>query len=159
MGTLTERFQIVHQIGRPSYKRAVDVRNALPVTKQKRYVVIPYIHMPELSWIFHHAVLVIGRAGANTVVELAMMGKIALLVPLPWSGGGEQMQNARWLARHGSAIVVNQRTVSPAALAQTIEDLWIHRGSYQKNAQSLTRGMPRDGARRMLAEIEHVVYV
>ncbi len=156
---LTTHFQIVHQTGTPSYQRAMEVHNALPAVQQKRYIVLSYLHMPELSWVLHHADLVVGRSGANTVVELAMMGKIAVLVPLPWSGGGEQMQNARWLARHGSAIVINQGMVSPVALAQTIEDLWTHRESYRKNAQSLTKGMPRDGAHRMLAEIEHVVYV
>ena len=48
------------------------------------------------------------RSGANTVMELAFSGKKAVLIPLPWSGGGEQMENARWLVHKDMAYIIAQ---------------------------------------------------
>ena len=52
---------------------------------------------------FAAADLIIGRAGAGTVAELAALGKPSILIPLPLSGGGEQDVNASLLDAIGAA--------------------------------------------------------
>ena len=61
--------------------------------------------------------LVIGRAGASTVAELAALGRPSLLVPLPHSLDQDQAANAAFLAQAGAADVVAQRDFDPAWLA------------------------------------------
>ncbi len=60
--------------------------------------------------------LVIGRAGASTVSELAAIGRACVLVPLPGSLDQDQAGNAAVLAKTGAADVVLQKDFTPAAL-------------------------------------------
>jgi len=58
--------------------------------------------------------LVVCRAGAISVAELALAGRPALLVPLGHVGGGEQFANARELERAGAARVLDSRNLAQA---------------------------------------------
>ena len=57
--------------------------------------------------------LVIGRSGASTVAELAVMGRPAILVPLPHAIDNDQLQNARRLAELGGAWCMEQKDLTP----------------------------------------------
>jgi UDP-N-acetylglucosamine--N-acetylmuramyl-(pentapeptide) pyrophosphoryl-undecaprenol N-acetylglucosamine transferase len=70
--------------------------------------------------------LVIGRAGASTVAELAVIGRPSILVPLPGSLDQDQAANADSLARIGAAKVLRQRDFTPEALATLLERLFTH---------------------------------
>ncbi|MET0640841.1 MAG: undecaprenyldiphospho-muramoylpentapeptide beta-N-acetylglucosaminyltransferase [Hyphomicrobium sp.] len=67
--------------------------------------------------------LVIGRAGASTVAELTIVGRPAILVPLPHALDNDQLNNARRLAESGGAWCIEQRTLSPERLADELEKL------------------------------------
>jgi UDP-N-acetylglucosamine--N-acetylmuramyl-(pentapeptide) pyrophosphoryl-undecaprenol N-acetylglucosamine transferase len=72
----------------------------------------------HLSW----AHLVIARAGASTVAELAAVGRPAILVPLPGAVDDHQSANARALAAAG-VVTVAQRELNPERLAAHLSDL------------------------------------
>jgi UDP-N-acetylglucosamine--N-acetylmuramyl-(pentapeptide) pyrophosphoryl-undecaprenol N-acetylglucosamine transferase len=67
--------------------------------------------------------LVIGRAGASTVAELTVMGRPAILVPLPHSIDNDQRQNASRLAEAGGGWCMEQNDLIPQALADAIARL------------------------------------
>lgn len=60
--------------------------------------------------------LVVCRAGATTLAELAAAGKAALLVPLPTATDDHQRKNAAALAARGAASVLDQRELTPERL-------------------------------------------
>jgi UDP-N-acetylglucosamine--N-acetylmuramyl-(pentapeptide) pyrophosphoryl-undecaprenol N-acetylglucosamine transferase len=96
--------------------------------------------------------LVIGRAGASTVAELAVLGRPAILVPLPHALDQDQLANATTLADAGGAIVIRQSDFTPERLAQEIETLAATPGRLSTMAANARRiGMP-DAAQR-LAEL------
>jgi len=64
--------------------------------------------------------LLIGRAGASTVSECAVIGRPAVLVPLPGSLDQDQAENAAWLAQVGAAWVLPQSEFSPPRLAREL---------------------------------------
>lgn len=64
--------------------------------------------------------LVIGRAGASTIAELAAIGRPSILVPLPGSLDQDQAANAESLSKRGAAIVIPQKEFTPQALADTL---------------------------------------
>jgi UDP-N-acetylglucosamine--N-acetylmuramyl-(pentapeptide) pyrophosphoryl-undecaprenol N-acetylglucosamine transferase len=68
--------------------------------------------------------LVIGRAGASTVAELAAIGRPSLLVPLPGSLDQDQLANARILEGCGGAKVYLQDHFTPDALAAELTTLF-----------------------------------
>jgi UDP-N-acetylglucosamine--N-acetylmuramyl-(pentapeptide) pyrophosphoryl-undecaprenol N-acetylglucosamine transferase len=67
-----------------------------------------------------HAHLVVSRSGASTVAELAVIGRPALLVPLPGAIDQDQAANAAMLASIGAASVILQPDFTPARLAEEI---------------------------------------
>lgn len=68
--------------------------------------------------------LVIGRAGASTVAELAVLGRPALLVPLPHAVDNDQLQNAQRFAEAGAAECIEQRDLTAERLARDITRLF-----------------------------------
>ncbi len=66
--------------------------------------------------------LVVGRAGASTVSELAVIGRPSVLVPFPHALDQDQAANAASLAAAGAAVVVPQSEFTPARLAAILRD-------------------------------------
>lgn len=70
--------------------------------------------LPDTAAALRQATLVISRAGATTLAELAACGVPSILLPLPSAAGGHQRANAAWLARHEAALVVDEAADSAA---------------------------------------------
>jgi UDP-N-acetylglucosamine--N-acetylmuramyl-(pentapeptide) pyrophosphoryl-undecaprenol N-acetylglucosamine transferase len=72
----------------------------------------------------HHemsrADLVVARAGATTLSELAAAGRPAVLVPLPTATDDHQRKNAEAFARAGGAMVLDEKTLSGESLAGAV---------------------------------------
>lgn len=154
---LLRRYSIIHQVGDISLAEAQKIRSVLPGEYKDRYIARSYIPLTTLSWGLSHATLVLGRSGANTVMELAALGKVAILVPLPWSGGGEQQKNAEWLAKNGAAVVVTQSQLTPNMLETSIEATYKNIASLQQKASLFAPNIPRDGTKRFVTEIEKIL--
>lgn len=80
--------------------------------------VLPFF--PDLPARMATANLVIGRSGASTVAELAVIGRPAILVPFPHALDQDQAANAAHLEAIGAAIVVAQRDFTPQWLAAVL---------------------------------------
>jgi UDP-N-acetylglucosamine--N-acetylmuramyl-(pentapeptide) pyrophosphoryl-undecaprenol N-acetylglucosamine transferase len=109
----------VHQTGPSDEERCSERYRALGISD--RVVVRPFID--DMATEYHRASLVVARAGALTLAELAIAGRPALLIPLPTAADDHQSKNAARFAQAGAAIVLNQRTVTGAELAQLLNDL------------------------------------
>jgi UDP-N-acetylglucosamine--N-acetylmuramyl-(pentapeptide) pyrophosphoryl-undecaprenol N-acetylglucosamine transferase len=72
---------------------------------------------------FAQADLVIARAGASTVTELAAVGAAALFVPFPHAVDDHQTHNARFLVDAGAAWLMPQTELTPQKLAQFLQGL------------------------------------
>ncbi len=122
---LLECCQVIHQCGQgpdgsgEDLKALNEAREALPTEQKARYHVQAYVG-DEVGDVYALASLVVGRAGAGTVNELANLGKPSVLIPLPGAAGGEQEANARALEAEGGAIVLLQNNLSADALVGTV---------------------------------------
>lgn len=68
--------------------------------------------------------LVIARAGASSVAELAVIGRPSILVPLPHSLDSDQLENASNLAESGGSWCIEQRDLTPLRLATELGKLF-----------------------------------
>ena len=96
--------------------------------------------------------LVIARAGASTVTELAIAGRPSILVPLPGAIDDHQTANARSLAEAGGAWVMPQPTFTAEALAERLENLFPDPGALALAAVN-ARAAARPGAAQRLADL------
>jgi UDP-N-acetylglucosamine--N-acetylmuramyl-(pentapeptide) pyrophosphoryl-undecaprenol N-acetylglucosamine transferase len=78
---------------------------------------------PNVASLLAGAHLVVARAGASTVAELAVVGRPAILVPLPGAIDDHQTANARALADAGGGWLMAQPSFTPGNLAVRLERL------------------------------------
>lgn len=117
-------LQFIHLTGANDVDRARTAYAQLGAANSNhktRFVVQPFLTEMELA--LGAATLVVSRAGASSLAELAAMRVPAVLVPLPTSADDHQAQNARAFAETGAARMINQRTTSPTQFAALVSDL------------------------------------
>jgi UDP-N-acetylglucosamine--N-acetylmuramyl-(pentapeptide) pyrophosphoryl-undecaprenol N-acetylglucosamine transferase len=95
------------------------------------------------------AQLVICRAGASTIAELAAIGRPAVLVPYPHAMDDHQSANARAFAEAGGGWVVDQRELTRAALADRLERLLGDPEALARAARCAREFGRRDAAQRL----------
>jgi UDP-N-acetylglucosamine--N-acetylmuramyl-(pentapeptide) pyrophosphoryl-undecaprenol N-acetylglucosamine transferase len=78
---------------------------------------------PDLPARIAAAHLVVSRSGASTVAELAVIGRPAILVPLPHALDQDQLANAKVLEAAGGAVLLRQDAFTPERLAREIAAL------------------------------------
>jgi UDP-N-acetylglucosamine--N-acetylmuramyl-(pentapeptide) pyrophosphoryl-undecaprenol N-acetylglucosamine transferase len=98
---------------------------------------------------YAEADLVICRAGAVTVAELSAGGMASILVPFPHAVDDHQTANGKFLADRGAAILIQQRDLTPQALAQRIQAL--NRSRLLEMARQ-ARALGKPDAARVVAE-------
>jgi UDP-N-acetylglucosamine--N-acetylmuramyl-(pentapeptide) pyrophosphoryl-undecaprenol N-acetylglucosamine transferase len=101
--------------------------------------------------------LVISRAGATAVAELAAAGRAALLIPFPGATDQHQLENARAMERAGAARVIVQSELTPERLAGTIRELMASPATLE-HMETCARHLARpDAAARIADMVEHFV--
>jgi UDP-N-acetylglucosamine--N-acetylmuramyl-(pentapeptide) pyrophosphoryl-undecaprenol N-acetylglucosamine transferase len=112
---------------------------------------------PDVGHRLATASLVIARAGASTVAELAVAGRPAILVPLPGAIDDHQSANARALADAGAAWVMPQSSLTASELADRITSL-LDDPAVLDRAAGAARAQARADAASHLADlVEHLV--
>lgn len=110
------RCQVVHQAG----VKHIQTLQANYAAAGVSVEAVPFID--DMVAAYAAADLVICRAGAMTVAEVAAAGVAALFVPFPHAVDDHQTSNARFLADHGAATLIDQRELSIDILAE-----WLRR--------------------------------
>ncbi|WP_291822327.1 undecaprenyldiphospho-muramoylpentapeptide beta-N-acetylglucosaminyltransferase [Bosea sp. (in: a-proteobacteria)] len=100
--------------------------------------------------------LVIGRSGASTVAELTVIGRPAILVPLPGSLDQDQAANAAFLEKRGAAIRVLQPDFTPRWLAGELSRLMQQPSDLTVMAESAKSAGIADAADRLAAVVTDV---
>lgn len=95
--------------------------------------------------------IIIGRAGALTISELAIVGKPAILIPLPTAAANHQVHNAQSYANEGAARMVEQHQLSDGLLEDTISEI-IHNPSLRERMSKQARENAKPGATRQIVE-------
>lgn len=109
---------------------------------------VPFID--DMAAAYADADLVICRAGAMTVSEVAAAGVAALFVPFPHAVDDHQTTNAQFLSKQGAALLVQQHALNAEGLAQTLASL--DRGQLKDMARA-ARHLAKPDATRRVAEI------
>jgi UDP-N-acetylglucosamine--N-acetylmuramyl-(pentapeptide) pyrophosphoryl-undecaprenol N-acetylglucosamine transferase len=108
----------------------------------------------DMAAAYADADLVVCRAGAITVAEIAAAGVASVLVPFPHAVDDHQTANARFLADAGAAILLPQRELSAERLAQLLGELERERlCEMAKHARSLGRPDATEAVARACMEL------
>ncbi|MGB8274963.1 MAG: undecaprenyldiphospho-muramoylpentapeptide beta-N-acetylglucosaminyltransferase [Alphaproteobacteria bacterium] len=144
------RISIVQQCRAEDLERAKQAFAAADV----RAELAPFLH--DMSDRLRVAQLVICRAGASTVAELSAAGRPAILVPFPQATDDHQTANAMALAKAGGAVLIPQKELTAAVLAQRLTDFLTQPGRLVGGAaKSRAFGIP-EAAERLAETVAEV---
>jgi UDP-N-acetylglucosamine--N-acetylmuramyl-(pentapeptide) pyrophosphoryl-undecaprenol N-acetylglucosamine transferase len=144
-------LDVVHQTGEKDFAGT-----------RQRYLRMPShwkleAFLPRLWEQMAGADLVLSRAGALTVAELAAAGRPSILVPFGAAAAGHQLENARALARAGAAVVIPEKDFTAESLAGTVVELLEDRArlvAMGQKAKALARPNAAHDLARLLFEAE-----
>jgi len=109
-----QRPHVLHQSG----AKQIDELRANYAAAGVHAELTPFID--DTAGAFAEADLVICRAGASTVTEIAAVGAPALFVPFPFAVDDHQTTNAQFLTATGGGWLVQQRDLTPQGLADML---------------------------------------
>jgi UDP-N-acetylglucosamine--N-acetylmuramyl-(pentapeptide) pyrophosphoryl-undecaprenol N-acetylglucosamine transferase len=113
---LAKRPQVIHQGG----EKQIDALRANYAAAGVQAELTPFI--TNTAQAFADADVVICRAGASTVSEIAAIGAAAIFVPFPSAVDDHQTQNAQFLSEQGAATLLPQTELNPKKLAQMLSN-------------------------------------
>lgn len=149
LNSLLKHFRLIHQCGMAEnsadYREIKIMISKLPKNIQKNYSLSEMLSPDRALKVIRASEFIIGRSGANTVMEIAVSGKPAVFIPLPWSAENEQYENARWLAEKGSALILPQNDLTADKFIAAVNNFQANIRIYQKHALELKTTVPGDG--------------
>ena len=143
-----ERPTVIHQSG----EKQIDALRAGYAAAGVQAELTPFIE--DTAQAFADADLIVCRAGASTVTEIAAVGAAALFVPFPSAVDDHQTTNARFLADHGAAWLVPQPELTPEALARTLRT--VQREQLQEMASKAKTMQKTDAVAAVVAACEQL---
>ncbi len=143
---LRRRLAISQQVRGPAIDKVRSVYEAAGVTANLAGF---FEDMPER---LRGAQMVIGRAGASTIAELAAAGRPAVLVPYPYAADDHQTANARAFAATGGGWVMPQAELTAGDLSELLARVLADPSALQ-DAAAAAYGFGRAGAADRLADL------
>jgi len=114
-------FNIWHQTGKGKQQGVIDTYNQQHLVDEQVRVTE---FIDDIGNAYQWADVVICRAGALTVSELAMAAKPAIFVPLPHAVDDHQTKNAQYLVSRGGAVLIKQKDLTSDVLAKQLSELF-----------------------------------
>lgn len=142
LAALGNHLEVHHQCGAGREGEAAPVYQALGLKAR----VSEFIE--DMAQAYDWADLVVCRAGALTVAEVATAGVAALFVPLPSAVDDHQTLNARWLVDRGAALMLAQNEMNAGALARSLAGM-TERDALAQIAQRARQLAVPDSAQRV----------
>jgi UDP-N-acetylglucosamine--N-acetylmuramyl-(pentapeptide) pyrophosphoryl-undecaprenol N-acetylglucosamine transferase len=139
-----ERPHVIHQTGKKHLETVKQIYAQAGVSADIR------AFLDDMANQYANADVVICRAGALTIAELAAAGVASVLIPFPYAVDDHQTHNARFLSEQGAAVLLPQKELSAEKLAQLMRDL--NRDKLSLMAQ-LARKLAKPDATQTVAKV------
>jgi UDP-N-acetylglucosamine--N-acetylmuramyl-(pentapeptide) pyrophosphoryl-undecaprenol N-acetylglucosamine transferase len=121
---LLQHFQVIHQTGKEHYENVIREAAIMGVKAgHEGYYATPFMNANKLRDAFALSDLVISRAGATFITEIAANGKPAILIPISQSANDHQRMNAYALAQIGAALVLEETNLGEHILLEKINHI------------------------------------
>ncbi|WP_296491638.1 undecaprenyldiphospho-muramoylpentapeptide beta-N-acetylglucosaminyltransferase [Rhodoferax sp.] len=142
------RPEVIHQSG----AKQIDALRANYAAAGVQSQLTPFID--DTAQAFADADLVICRAGASTVTEIAAVGASALFVPFPSAVDDHQTTNARFLVDQGAGWLVPQARLTPEYLAELLQKM--DRATLMSKALEAKKMQKLDATQNIVAACEEL---
>jgi len=145
-------YEIIHQTGERNFEQ-VKKEAEVVITEdfKKYYHPSPFLNETEISNAYSAANLIVSRAGAGTIFEIAFIGKPSILVPLPESAQNHQVKNAYAFCETGATLVIEEANFRPHFVLERIKNLFSQPERLKQIAER-AKEFSKPNAARIIAE-------
>lgn len=121
---LTAEFEILHQTGAKNYTNVRGEANViLEFANKERYRPFGFMNETEIRDFYLVSDLIVSRAGASSIFEIAIWGKPSILIPLKSAAQDHQRKNAYEYANTGAATIIEEANLTPHILLAEINKI------------------------------------
>lgn len=142
---LSKIAYVIHQTGDSKYK---DFERLEP-KQNENYIVAKWIDMANS---LRQADLIVSRAGINTLVEMAYLGKPGLVIPIPYVYKNEQNENALYFKKLGLVEILFQSELSGTRLFENIKSMLSDIENLKKRAKKARSIILPDASKKIALE-------
>jgi len=148
---LVRKYLVFHQVGDNNIEKAKKIKTALSENSNNYK---PFGFSVDLAKkAMSKAGLVVARAGANTIGEIAKNRKASILIPYPYAANNHQMKNAKYLEKSGSAFVIKQSNLNEKYLLKRVEYLLGNKQNAEVLGKKIDKAIKSNGVENVVAEI------
>lgn len=154
---LLPEYNVIHQTGAKGFVEAIEVRARLAENMKRSYFIADFLPAVDSddkkSAAMNLADIVIARAGATTIAEIAERKKPMILVPYPYASGDHQARNADILRKAKACEMITDRELSPDSLVGAINKIFGDKKNMHQMAKSAKHFFPEDALKIIGEEI------
>lgn len=148
---MVQKYQIIHQTGTKNFEEVKGMTDIILKDSdfKENYYPYPYLNKLAIRMSAGVANVIVSRAGANSIGEIACWGVPAILIPITKSNGNHQRKNAFSYAETGAAVVVEEANLEPHVLMEEIDRI--------VNDAALSRTMKDAAAKSVYPDAEEKI--
>ncbi len=156
---LLGKYNLIHHVGELDYSRAIEIRSSLSKEQKKSYYISDLLTDAGdgksllLSAIFQSN-LIITRASATTLGEIAALSKPMIVIPYKYAASDHQTKNAEYFEKNNAAIVMADDRSLKKNLVQEIDRLFGNGSLMKEMGKNAYNLFPKDGADQIVKEIK-----
>ncbi|MBI2054542.1 MAG: UDP-N-acetylglucosamine--N-acetylmuramyl-(pentapeptide) pyrophosphoryl-undecaprenol N-acetylglucosamine transferase [Candidatus Sungbacteria bacterium] len=154
LSDFVKEYEIIHQTGEKNFADVSQQANIVLSSETKLlYHPFPFLNETQLREALAACDLIIARASAGNIFEIAAAGKPSILIPLPHSAQDHQRANAYEYAKVSAALVVEQNNATPNLILHTLMRIFESPEESKKMTEGAQRFARIDAAEIIAREI------
>lgn len=143
-GSLPVNIRVIHQTGVDDERWVAEEYKKAGI----RADVAAFFN--DMARVYKEADLLISRAGATTLAELAVLGKPAILIPYPSAADDHQMKNGEYYRHGGGVLLCRQDELTEKKLASMISEIFLEPGRLKSMGKAMADMGRSDAADRIV---------
>jgi UDP-N-acetylglucosamine--N-acetylmuramyl-(pentapeptide) pyrophosphoryl-undecaprenol N-acetylglucosamine transferase len=151
---LLKKYNVIHQVGFSNKEEAEKIVDELPEGLSKRYKLFGLMSDQEMRGSIASAQLIISRAGATTIAEIAGARKPAILIPYKYAASDHQTKNIEFLLAHQAIISISDDELKSEKLINEIEKAIEDKHLLNELSSNLNKTIKIDGVKVVEKEIK-----
>ncbi len=156
---MVKEFQILHQCGESQYpaikteieKLIKEGEGEYADSLKNNYRVYPFFSEKEMAMAYAASDIIISRAGAGSLFEIATLGKPAIIIPITNSSSDHQLENALEFSKFGAAMIEEQN-LTPHIIINQIQSL-LEPDKYNSTSEKLKTFATPDAANKIASAL------
>lgn len=149
---LLEKFSVIHQVGDKNLEYIIEKVKHIDKNLIQNYDLYGFSLEKNMESLVS-ADLIISRAGATTIGEIAKLNKPSILIPYKYASSNHQVKNSRYLEKTNSAIIIREENFNIDSLYERIRFLFSDKKNLEILGSNINRSIKTDGLKVVTDEI------